>query len=206
MSYFGTAINESPVIAIQAGEEIAAPAFLAVTADGKLAKAGVNALGIVTPDCDDKVVVGDDLTVQIKDIGLWLAGAEVAVGDELTPDENGKAKKATDGNFITAIALSAATKADQRVTVQICKCGYKGAAAAGSPAATKLTDLTDVNISGPAADQVLQYDDGEQKWKNKALPSGVKNLNDLEDVEISSPTADQVLKYETDKWKNSAAE
>lgn len=124
MSYFGTAINESPVIAIQAGEEIAAPAFLAVTADGKLAKDGALALGIVTPDCDDKVAAGDDLTVQIKDIGLWLAGAEVAVGDELTPDENGKAKKAEDGNFIVAIALNAATKADQRVTVQICKAGY----------------------------------------------------------------------------------
>lgn len=125
MSYFGTPINESPVRVIQAGEEITAPAFLAVTADGKVAKAGVNALGIVTPDCDEKVAVGDDLTIQIKDVGLWMSGAEVAVGDELTSDESGKAKKAESGNFITAIALSAATKADQRVTVQICKAGYK---------------------------------------------------------------------------------
>ena len=125
MSYFGTPMNDSPVIVIQAAEEIAAPAFLAVTADGKVVKeAGVNALGIVTPDCDDKVAAGDDLTVQIKDIGLWLASGEIAVGDELTPDESGKAKKAEDGNFITAIALSATTKADQRVTVQICKAGY----------------------------------------------------------------------------------
>lgn len=124
MSYFGTAINESPVIVIQAGEEIAAPAFLAVTADGKVAKAGVNALGIVTPDCDGKAAKGDDLTVQIKDIGLWMASSAISVGDELTPDEHGKAKKAEDGSFIVATALSAATKADQRVTVQICKAGY----------------------------------------------------------------------------------
>lgn len=69
MSYYGTTINDSAVIVVKAGEEIPAPAFLAVGADGKVATAGKNAIGIVLPGCDDKVTVGDDLDVQIKDIG-----------------------------------------------------------------------------------------------------------------------------------------
>lgn len=43
MSYYGTTINDSAVIVVKAGEEIPAPAFLAVGADGKVATAGKNA-------------------------------------------------------------------------------------------------------------------------------------------------------------------
>lgn len=128
MNYFGTTINESPVIVVKAGETMKEPQFLAVTADGKLATAGANAIGLITPDCEDAVAVGDDLTVQVKDIGLWLAGEAIALGDELAVGDGGKAVKATAGAFITAVALSEATKADQRVSVQICKAGYKAAA------------------------------------------------------------------------------
>lgn len=125
MNYFGTTINESPVIALQAGEELKEAQFLAVTADGKLATAGANAIGIITADCEDTVKTGDDITVQVKDIGVWKAGEAVSAGDELAVGEGGKAVKATAGTFITAIAIGAATKADQRVTVQIVKAGYK---------------------------------------------------------------------------------
>lgn len=125
MNYFGTAINESPVIVLKAGEAMKEPQFLAVAADGTLAAAGANAMGIITPDCEDNVAVGDDLTVQIKDIGLWLAGEAVNVGDELAVGEGGKAVKAAAGDFIAAVALSEATKADQRISVQIVKAGYK---------------------------------------------------------------------------------
>lgn len=125
MNYFGTSINESPVIALKAGEAMTEPQFLAVAADGTLAAAGENALGIITPDCEDSIAAGDDLTVQIKDIGLWLAGGAVAVGDELAVGEGGKAVKAVSGDFITAVALTEATKAGQRISVQIVKAGYK---------------------------------------------------------------------------------
>ena len=128
MSIYGTPINDSPVVNIKAGGTISAPAFLAVTAAGAVAGAGAHALGIVTPDCDAAVASGDDLTVQIKDIGTWIAGAAVAVGAELTPDANGKAVTATTGDFILGIALKAATAAGQRIPVQICKAGYKPAA------------------------------------------------------------------------------
>lgn len=127
MSYYGTTINDSAVIVVKAGEEIPAPAFLAVGADGKVATAGKNAIGIVMPGCDDKVTVGDDLDVQIKDIGAWTAGEAVAYGDELAVGVGGKAVKATAKSFIVGIALEAATKADQRITVQIVKAGYKPA-------------------------------------------------------------------------------
>lgn len=128
MNYFGTAINESPVIVLQAGETMTEPQFLAVTADGKLATAGVNAIGIITADCEDKVAVGDDITVQIKDIGVWIAGGAITAGAEVAVGTGGKAVAATDGDFIVGIALTAATKADQRITVQIVKAGYKPAA------------------------------------------------------------------------------
>lgn len=103
MSYYGTTINDSAVIVVKAGEEIPAPAFLAVGADGKVATAGKNAIGIVMPGCDDKVAVGDDLDVQIKDIGAWTAGAAVAYGDELAVGAGGKAVKATAKSFIVGI-------------------------------------------------------------------------------------------------------
>ena len=127
MNYYGTTINDSAVIVVKAGEEIPAPAFLAVGADGKVATAGKNALGIVLPGCDDKVAVGDDLDVQIKDIGAWTAGAAVEYGDELAVGEGGKAVKATAKSFIVGIALEEATKAGQRIAVQIVKAGYKPA-------------------------------------------------------------------------------
>ena len=126
MSYYGTTINDSAVIVVKAGEEIPAPA-LAVGADGKVATAGKNAIGIALPGCDDKATVGDDLGVQIKDIGTWTVGEAVAYGDELAVGAGGKAVKATAKSFIVGIALEAATKADQRIAVQIVKAGYKPA-------------------------------------------------------------------------------
>lgn len=127
MAIYGTTINESPVIVVPAGEAIAAPAFLAVLADGKVAGAGEAAIGIITPSNDDAAAVGDDLNVQIKDIGTWIAGEAITKGAELTPDANGKAAAASDGDFILGIAITAAAAAGERIRVQICKAGYKPA-------------------------------------------------------------------------------
>ena len=125
MSIYGTPINDSPVVNIKAGGSIAAPAYLAATAAGAVAGAGVHALGIFTPDNDQAVVSGDDLTVQIKDIGTWMAGGTFSAGAELASDANGKAITAASGKFILAVALKAATAAGQLVPVQIIKAGYK---------------------------------------------------------------------------------
>lgn len=126
-TYFGTSINESPTIIMEAGaklEDVQGIA-LAITA-GKLAKpsAGANVIGLSLTN-DENVEAGGSLTVQVKDIGKWVAGEAIAVGDELATDAAGKAVKATDGAFIVGIALSAAAKAGTVVSVQLTKSGYK---------------------------------------------------------------------------------
>lgn len=127
-TYFGTSINESPTIIMEAGaklEDVQGIA-LAITA-GKLAKpsAGANVIGLSLFTNDENVEAGGSLTVQVKDIGRWVAGEAIAVGDELATDAAGKAVKATDGAFIVGIALSAAAKAGTVVSVQLTKSGYK---------------------------------------------------------------------------------
>ena len=54
-----------------------------------------------------------------------MAGEKIVVGDELTSDANGFAVKAVTGNFITAVALTAAAEAGTIIRVQLIKAGYK---------------------------------------------------------------------------------
>lgn len=127
-TYFGTSINESPTVILEAGAKLenVQGIALAITA-GKLAKppAGANVIGLSLFTNDENVEAGGSLTVQVKDIGKWVAGGEIAVGDELATDAAGKAVKATDGAFIVGTALSAATKAGTVISVQLTKSGYK---------------------------------------------------------------------------------
>ena len=74
-TYFGTSINESPTIIMEAGaklEDVHGIA-LAITA-GKLAKpsAGANVIGLSLFTNDENVEAGGSLTVQVKDIGKPL--------------------------------------------------------------------------------------------------------------------------------------
>lgn len=127
-TYFGTSINESPTVILEAGAKLenVQGIALAITA-GKLTKpsAGANVLGLSLFTNDENVEAGGSLTVQVKDIGKWIAGEEIAVGDELATDADGKAVKATEGAFIVGTALSAATKAGTVISVQLTKSGYK---------------------------------------------------------------------------------
>ena len=127
-TYFGTSINDSPTIILPAKEKIENVQGVALAiSDGKLAKptAGANVIGLSLFTNDETVEADDEITVQVKDIGKWIAGGAVAVGDELTTDADGKAVKAASGNFITAVALSKASAAGDVITVQIIKAGYK---------------------------------------------------------------------------------
>lgn len=125
--FISTSINDSPVITGKATAAINNGAFLAVKFDGNggivLAGAGENALGLLIATTPEKVEAGEDVTVQIKDIGLWKTGGAVAAGAELTPDANGAAVTAAAGKYVTAIALEAATAAGQVIKVQIVKSG-----------------------------------------------------------------------------------
>lgn len=127
ISYNGTVINDSPTIALKAGEKLTGGPFTAlaikngalVTADGSLTP-----FGITTAETDDEVAAGDDVTVQIKDIGMWEAATTFQAGSPLTSNANGKATTATTGKFILAYALEDATTAGQFTRVQITKSGY----------------------------------------------------------------------------------
>lgn len=141
--YIGSSINESPVIAVTVPEAIPASAMLAVTMSKTgvaVAKKGEAAIGILLAETD-ALAAGDTATVQVKDIALWIAGAAVEAGDLLASDENGKAVKATDGDFIVAQALEAATAADQAIKVQVIKAGYAGSGgSAGGDIDSKLAE------------------------------------------------------------------
>lgn len=126
--YNGTTINDSPTIVGAASAAITDGEFLATKySSDKIAVCdtlGEHAVGIIIPG-QDNIPADGDVTVQIKDIGRWKAGAAIAVGAELATDASGKAVTAVTGNFIFAIALEAATAADQIILVQIIKAGYK---------------------------------------------------------------------------------
>lgn len=114
-TYLATSINESPVITDKAGAAIADVRGRAVKFDEDgnfiLAGAGDAAIGVGIMTNDENIEAGADVDVQIKDIGMVRAGAEIKKGDELGVDANGAFVKAESGN-ICAIALEAAATAD----------------------------------------------------------------------------------------------
>ncbi len=125
MSYLGTSINDSPVIAGVSAAALEDKAFLAVKFDenGKIALCdteGEVALGLLPAEEGNKAA-GDTVTVQIKDIGLMVASGAIAAGAEVMTDANGKAKAATAGKFILGYAMKAATAAGEVIPVQIAK-------------------------------------------------------------------------------------
>lgn len=123
----GTAINPSPTVVLPAKAAITAPAYKAVVVDaGKVklpAAAGAVVLGIAIGENDD-VAANDDVVVQIKDIGKWIASAAIAVGAAVATDANGKAATATAGDYIVGYALTAASAAGDIIQVQITKSGF----------------------------------------------------------------------------------
>ena len=81
-----------------------------------LIEAGMNDISGVE---SGKVTIGDDVDIQIKDIGYILAGGEIAKGNEVTAS-NGLAVKAESGDYVVGIALSTVAK-DDYCRVQIAK-------------------------------------------------------------------------------------
>lgn len=127
-TYLGTTINSSPTVVFPAGADISGARCVALAlSDGKLVlpEAGAMALGISIGETDEDVAAGTDIDIQIKDIGKWMAGEAIAVGDELMTDAAGKAVKAASGKFVMGVALTAAATAGSLVQVQLAKMGYK---------------------------------------------------------------------------------
>ena len=183
--FISTAINDSPTIVGKAAAPLAAAECLAAKFDAAgevvLAGAGEPAMGILLPTTEHAVAAGEDVNLQIKDIGLWKTGAAVVVGAELTSNAAGKCITAAAGNFILAYALESAGGADTIIRVQIVKAGYK---TGGAVTPLTLAGLTDVAIDANLADgDAIVYDANAQKYVNKAL-----EFADLADVDIDPLT------------------
>ncbi|HIS61474.1 MAG TPA: DUF2190 family protein [Candidatus Scybalomonas excrementigallinarum] len=125
-------INTSSTITAESGGELGDVRGKAVKfVDGKVQMpgAGEDSIGIVLLSESENVKTGNTVTIQVKDIGKWKAGAAVGVGDLLTSDAEGLCQKATEGQYVLARALSAATAKNDLVTIQIINAGYLKAGA-----------------------------------------------------------------------------
>ena len=131
-NYNFTQINNTSIISEKAGTEIADCRNKIMKYDSNgdvvLATAGTDIpLGIalieagyndITGDASGKVVKGDDIDIQIKDIGYVIAGAEIKKGQEIAAGANGLAAVATTGNYVLGIALDGAS-ANEYCRIQI---------------------------------------------------------------------------------------
>lgn len=67
-----------------------------------------------------KVEIGDDVDIQVKDIGYVLAGVAITKGQEVAAGANGLAAVAGAGNYVLGIALTS-VKANEYCRIQIAK-------------------------------------------------------------------------------------
>lgn len=139
-TYLAASINNSPTISRKAGADITDVRFKAVKFDSNgnvvLASASTDVvLGIAIPttgDADGKVKTGEDIDIQIKEMGMAMAGSAIAVGAAVASDANGKVATAAAGDFIIGYALEAAAAANDIITIQIAKGYYPTAVSAGT--------------------------------------------------------------------------
>ena len=127
--YFGTSINNSSTICAASAADVDDIRCKVVAFDdtGKIvvaSTAGETVVGLVIPtagDAEGKIVSGDMVDVQIKDIGVAIAGGVIDAGAAVCADASGNIIAATeDGQFILGYALNAAAK-DDYVEIQIAK-------------------------------------------------------------------------------------
>lgn len=133
-NFNGTQINQSVTIVEQAGAAIAdvRNRIMAYDEDGNvvLASGGSAVLvgvALIEAGINDvsgaesgKVNAGDDVDIQIKDIGYVLAGAAITKGAEITSGTDGLAAPAAAGDYVIGLALGSAAK-DEYCRVQIAK-------------------------------------------------------------------------------------
>ena len=124
--YTTTGINTSATIVAPAGAEITSVIGKAIKFDASgnavlASTAGEAVMGIAVLTHADKVAVGEDITIQVKEIGKAVAGAAIKKGAELAVAADGTLKEAAEGQFVIATALQAATGAGQIINVQITK-------------------------------------------------------------------------------------
>lgn len=121
--YNGTQINNTAVYVFKAAEVMADPRCKAitVTADGAKIATGSTApiMGVALITNDFPIQIGEDVHVQIKEIGLIELGATVAPGQAVTAGAQGKGAVASTGHAL-GVAMSAGVAGD-KIPVQITK-------------------------------------------------------------------------------------
>lgn len=130
-TYMTDQINTSATISEKAGADIEDPRglFMKYDANGNVVPASVageKVIGMAIITNNEGVEAGQDVDIQIKEIGLARAGATIAKGAEVMAGANGKAAVATDGSFMVGTALESAEDG-QLFFIQVSKC-YKPAA------------------------------------------------------------------------------
>lgn len=126
MVYTSNMINTSATIVGKAASAITDPRGKAIKfdANGKLvlaSTAGEAFVGIGIVTNDEAIQAGQDVDVQVKDMGVGLAGGAIAAGDPLGTDANGKlVKVTTTGDFVIGYALADAASG-ALVRLQIAK-------------------------------------------------------------------------------------
>ena len=126
MAYTSTGINNSATIVEKAGAAIEGGIGKAVKYDSNgdvvlASVAGEAVIGLAILTNAEIIAKGEDVDIQVKEIGKAVAGAEIAKGAELAVDANGALVTATGGQFVIGTALQAATAAGQIINVQITK-------------------------------------------------------------------------------------
>ena len=133
-NYNGVQINPSPTIVEKAGADIAdcRNRIMKFDENGNvvLAAAGTDipvGIAIIEAGYNDisgvesgKVKAGDDVDIQIKEMGVVLAGASIKKGQEVAAGANGLAAVAAAGNYVLGIALDKA-EANDYLPIQIAK-------------------------------------------------------------------------------------
>lgn len=133
-NYNGVQINQSPTIVEKAGAAIAdcRNRIMKYDSEGNvvLATAGTDipvGIAIIEAGYNDitgvesgKVAIGDDVDILVKDMGVVLAGATIAKGQEIAAGADGLAAVAASGNYVLGIALDSA-EANEYVPVQLAK-------------------------------------------------------------------------------------
>lgn len=114
-TYITNQINESATIVEKAGAAIEDVRGLAMkyNSSGDVVPAStagelIIGVGIITNA--EHITVGEDVDIQIKDIGLVKAGGTIAKGAEIMAGSDGRSITATTGKFVIGIALEDATE------------------------------------------------------------------------------------------------
>lgn len=119
-NFNGTQINQSVTITEKAGAEIGdvRNLILKYDSDGNVVLATdgtvpLLGLAIIEAGYNDisgvesgKVNKGEDVDIQIKDIGFVIASAEIKKGQEVTATTGGKGKAAAAGDYVIGVALN----------------------------------------------------------------------------------------------------